>query len=239
MNRPGANVKLSGRQAAAIQFSKRALGVTGSRSYLRCDASIQTTTQNINFNILQNTGSTNNTENRLKISDAFIVTSLGFYLVKAGASTTATQAEIGAARLHTFPNSKVFTGSGESGLLENIYNGFAVIKVNQVTYFPALAMRKFHRVGTAQEGTTLFTSSTQAASTWEGPDYGLLPLTPTIMFNGQGQNDVSIQLPNSSDLKGTSSQNFLVMFADGILLPNAAGRVTADIANVFAQQFGA
>lgn len=225
------------RMGAIKDYWDQKLSQQGSRSYLRSDFNLQGTNSSINFNILANQGSPSASENRLQLADAFVVTHIGFYLLKAGTSTSATATEIAQAVPHTFPNPLVFTGSGEAANLEVLYNSSLTLKLNQVVWYPYLAMRKFYRVGTSQAtvGSSAVNNSPVQRDEWNGPDYGSLPLIPPILFNGQGQNSVVINMAASVATSGTSSTNLISFVADGILYPNCASKLGVKEFNVFRQ----
>lgn len=212
------------------QFAKRFGMAQCSKSYIRADVNLQSVTGSIAFNILTNQGTPNTSEYRLQLQDAFVVTAIGFYVIKAGSSTSASNDDISRAQMHTFPNDKVFTGTNEATNLQGIYNGFCSITVNQNKYFPAIPMRDFYRVSTSQQGVAVSAVASTGVldySEWNGPDYGMISLDPTIVFNGSGSNEIVVTPSNSLTLAGTSSTNLISFWAKGIRLANMSGKVTA------------
>ena len=188
--------------------------------YLRLDQSIQGTFTSVTFNVLVNQGTANNTERRLNITDVFEMTHIGVYLMKAGSTTAATQAEIGAAKLRSNNNALVFTGANEATALENFYNGTLRVVINSVVYLEAMDCRRFYRVETAQKGVGPAVITTDDG--WPSPNYGMSELTPNIALNGGGKNDITVTFPNSAAVGGTNSQNFLVFYTRGFLCQNAS-----------------
>ena len=197
-------------------FGKSKLTVPGQ---LRCEASLQGTLNQVTFNLLENQGTQNGTERRLKITDNFIVTDYGFYLMKAGASTTATQAEIAVAILRTWPNPIVFTGAAEAVNLGAVYNGKHRILVNSDLFVDDALNSRFRRVPVTQKGNGPALAMQEDG--WDNMNYGLVPCEPTLAFSGIGKNEVSVILPAPILTSGTSSQNFLVFFANGFNIVNA------------------
>ncbi len=195
-------------------------------SYLRMEASIQGTFNQIQFSVLQNQPPINNTERRLAITDRFCVTQMGLFLMKAGTSTTATQAQIAGAGLRTWPNPQVFTGAAEAVALQNIYNGFMQVKIDSTTYFDSLDLMRFYRVPVSQQGVAYIAAGPALNQIqrdgWDILNYGYCPIDPTFEMSGRGKNDLSLQLPVSVDLSGTSTQNFAVLITRGFLMQNAA-----------------
>ena len=191
--------------------------------YLRLEQSVQSTLTNVQFNVLENQGSQNVTERRLKLPDAFVVEKITIAIMKAGATTTATQAEIATSHLHTFPNPLVFTGAGEAANLMNIYNGYLSVRVNETVYIDSMDVTRFYRVSTSQQGAGPATVIPR--SEWNAPDYSFYELTPTITLDGGASNYLNLYFPSSINMSGTNSQNFVVFFARGFLIQNGSSRV--------------
>lgn len=197
--------------------------VVHTQSYLRLEAALSTQT-NINFSVLQNQGVANVTERRLAITDVFTITGISVMIFKAGAATTATQAEISQSILRTFPNPQVFTGSGEALALMALYNSFLSIKIDQRVFLASMDLYRFYRAGTSQQavGSTAANNLPVQRDEWTETNYPFAKVAPTISISGAGNNEISIQLPTSTNLSGTSSQNFAVCYLRGILSQNAS-----------------
>jgi len=238
-------IKQGNRSSSAVDFWRKK-GFQGSRSQLVSMQMISTTQSQVSFAILQtqpnNAGLVYGFEKRLNISDAFVVLSIGLFLGRTTTTSTnanPTNAQAAITRLHTFPNSTVFGGAGEAANLEAIYNSSLNIKVGQVNWFPSIHTRKFYRVGQAQQGAG--PAVVTPASEWDGSDYGMLQLVPTITLNGNGNNEFTVTLPDSVNTAvpgTTAASNSLVLVLDGIILPNAAGKIDLETKNTFATQFG-
>jgi len=117
---------------------------------------------------------------RLKNNDSFLVTEIGFFIGFAANTTTAasTAAQIQGTVDHTFPTSTVMRAA-DIPSLQGIYNGFLLIKVDSTTYFEALPMYQFYRVGPAQQGVLYINAQTTTGivrSEWDGKNYGFIPL---------------------------------------------------------------
>lgn len=194
-------------------------------SYLRLEQSIQGSYSQINFNVLINQGSANVTERRLSITDLFCATSMSIFIFKAGTSTTASQTEIAQANLKTFPNNVTFSGANEAANLEVLYNSYLSIRIDSTVYVDSLDLRRFYRVGTAQEGVNISAAASNnayVADSYENMNYGFSPLDPGVILNGRGKNEISISVPAPVNMGGTSSQNFVVCYLRGFLMQNAA-----------------
>lgn len=239
-------IKQGNRSSSAVDFWRKK-GFQGSRSQLVSMQMISTTQSQVSFAILQtqpnNAGLVYGFEKRLNISDAFVCLSIGLYLGRSAATApnaNLTNAQAALTTLHTYPNPAVFTGgTGEAANLESIYNSSLNIKVGQVNWFPSIHTRKFYRVPVSQQVAAATNQNGIGRSGWE-TDYGMMQLVPTITLNGNGNNEFTVTLPDSVNT-GTATgnnTNSLVLVLDGIILPNAAGKIDLETTNAFATQFG-
>jgi hypothetical protein len=186
----------------AQQYARK--GVITTPGYLRLETLLATsaTATSLNviaFNTLDTSGTKQPTERRLKLSDTFTVTKIGFYLgtgasVAAGAPTAVEQAK---EELHTFPNQQVAAIAGNSDELQALYNGYLSLRIDTTTFLDSIPMKQFYRVGDTQQGTLFATGGTATnKSTWE-TGMGKYPMLPTIELNGQSNIEFSITLPTS------------------------------------------
>lgn len=210
--------------AGGVYEKIKAAGLVQTPSYLRLEQSIQGTFNQINFQVLVNEGSPNNTERRLQITDLFTITGMSVMIFKAGTTTTATQAQIAAAQLRTWPNPLVFTGAAEAEALMSIYNGYLTVEVNSKRYIDSIDCERFRRIGTSQFGVGSSATDNEPVQADEKPviDWGFGKMVPTITLSGAGKNLISINLPVSTALGGTSSQNFCVCYLRGLLTQNGS-----------------
>lgn len=202
------------------------------QGYLRLAANVQTgaALNSITWNVLSNQGTVRATEVRLDITDMFTVTHWGLYLVKAGTSTSATDAELSTAHLFTNPNSLTFSGSGEAANLMNVYNGFMSVTVDRNKIVDKYDAMRFYRVGTAQKGVLQAYNATAPAGTslsylddtWDNVSYGMANVDPNVTLNGVGDNNLTLTLPSAANLSGTSSTNFVFLVMRGIRWQNAS-----------------
>lgn len=199
------------------------------QSYLRDDFALSGNTVSViswTLTQLQTGAAATVTANRLKTDDAFLVTSIGVYIgvtaTTAGAESTTQQA---AMDLHTFSNSLVLLGSGDSSAVKQLYNGGVSIKQASTTYFEALEMQQFRRVGTAQAGTLLFTASNQIASTWEGSNYGQVAVPTPFRMAGNKNYAVQLNLNTAATfaaLSGTNGKVYASIRLNGFLATGCA-----------------
>lgn len=228
------------RERAILDFFN-AKGMKGSQGTIYTEPSIQDMISNISFNVLNNQSDGNQiskVEKRLKISDTFVVTKMALFIIKAGASTAATAAERAVAKQHTFENPAIFTGASESVNLYSLYRSYMSVTIDRVKFYESLDCLRFRRVGQAQQGQLVFTASNVGASQWDSADYGMFPVTPTFLINGQGDNEINISMPGSVNLAGTSSQNFVGLMLRGFLFPQSAAKVASlNLVKAFKQKF--
>lgn len=202
------------------------------QGYLRLAANVQTgaALNSITWNVLSNQGTVRATEVRLDITDMFTVTHWGLYLVKAGTSTSATDAELSQTHLFTNPNSLTFSGASESANLMNVYNGFMSVTVDRNKIIDKYDAMRFYRVGTAQKGVLQAYNATAPAGTslsylddtWDNVSYGMANCDPNVTLNGVGDNNLTLTLPSAANLSGTSSTNFVFLVMRGIRWQNAS-----------------
>lgn len=190
------------------------------KSYLRLEKSIQGTFTQVSFDVLVNQGTPGVTERRLQITDKFVITHMAIMIYKAGATTSATDPEKAAAKLRSWNNPIVFSGAGEAAALQGIYNGYTEIKVDQTVYAPYIDNQLFYRVPTSQQG--VGPTVIIQADEYSDVNYPFAEIVPTITLSGASNNQITVNLPVSSTLSGTSSQNFLVCYMRGLLVPNTS-----------------
>ncbi|MCX7901198.1 MAG: hypothetical protein N2483_02690 [Burkholderiaceae bacterium] len=180
----------------------------------------------INFPILVNeggsTGAPRSTERRLAISDRFVITDLGIRIGRL--SGTGPETTPGPMRLESFVNPAVFTVAAEQAALHTLYNGSLAVKVGSITYIEAIDMLRFIRADTAQRG--LNVSATAPSSYGMSYMHGLSDLAdivPTITFDGQQKNVVTVTLPEAANMAAAApATNVAVFIAKGFLCQNAA-----------------
>lgn len=198
-------------------FEKK--GVRATQGSLRLEAQLGSSAM---YNFFVNDNQTKiATEIRLRSGDAFVPTKVGLFLKKAATSADTDQAT---SILHTFPNDSVFSGANEATNLESIYSGKLTVTVNSVNLTETIDTLGFKRVDVAQQGLTVFTGSVYKRSSWLGSDYGFVGYEQDILFNGQANNNVTLNLSAAVNNAGTSpTVNYVVLIFRGILLLNGAG----------------
>lgn len=152
-------------------------------SYLRVEQPMVNGQNNYNFDIQKTSGSSN-TENKLDLNDAFVMTKIGMFLTY----NVSTTPYIGV--LQTYPNNEYFTLAGVTPAhMEAFYNGNYKITVGQTVFLNALDTRRFRYVGTAQQ-------SSPTTKSEQHEDSGLSFLARQIILQGQGNNQIVLNVPS-------------------------------------------
>lgn len=187
--------------------------VVATQGFLKLIVPVTSAVSGVSWNILSNVGTTYAGERRLDITDMFTISHWGLYLQK---TTDLTAANMASALLYTNPNSLVFTGASESVLLQSVYNSFLTVKVDREIVVDSIDTQRFYRAGVSQKGVLQVAASPWIADEWQGPNYGMAELDPEITLNGAGQNEITLTLPNATNLAGTATTNCLVLVCRGI-----------------------
>lgn len=201
------------------------------QSYLRSEVQLGTTaTSQFAFNILANQGTPASTERRLQITDRFAVSAVSIMLLNA----TATAGVIAASdrsqsKLYTWNSPAKFT-TANSLTLESLYNGYLRMIIDGTTYIDSLDTRRFYRVPVSQQGTIVSTGTATAstfpnvqADGYDGTHYPFAQLTPAIVLNGAGRNEITLNTPEATAVSpSATSVNVLVLYVRGWLIQNAS-----------------
>lgn len=162
----------------------------------------------------------NITERRIDDNDGFLITHLGFFLMKR------LETNPGIEVLQTYPNSEIFKdvageAEGDAPLfigshLEAIYNGALTVKVGQTVYIDGLDLHRFRAVPQTQGGD-------KAIAQVNSKD-GFHEVTPQILINGSQSTEITVQAPVNGSMKiahtAESTNNYVVLVARGFLVKN-------------------
>jgi hypothetical protein len=228
-------VKPFSRTSAMIeQFAKN--GIRATEGTLRLETQLGTSGQYTwNVNAAQ---SALVSETRLRQGDAFIPTSIGFY-VKEVTNATATDALQCSATLQTWNSGLFTTGAGKTNMYGLWSTGKIQFQVNSVNVTETLDCLRYYRVGMAQFGLSTITSGTAptgayGANEWTSSDYGMMTFHQSLCLNGQQNNTVNLNLGTSLDVTtGTTGNRYAVLILRGTLLINGAGKVQDASINAF------
>lgn len=163
-------------------------------------------------------------EKRLKINDAFLCTHLGVFMGRRVLANPASSSV-----LHSFPNPRIFTT--ELPGIQGFYAGNLSVRVNETVYIDGGDMLAFLRADLAQQGnanSSVATTGVIGWSSWEG-DRAFKRITPNIVFNGMGNNVVTVNLPESLTLGSAvvADENVATFIARGFTIQNGASAANA------------
>lgn len=185
-----------------------------SQSYIRSEVAMSTSTTSYQIPILVNSvgaGTNFATNNLLNLQDAFVISAIGIFVAIPAASTTT------AFNLFTYPSPLVFSTSGASEALYNLYNGKLQVVVNNRQIVPSWDIYKHLIVPQTQQ------ASSQTATTIDQNDascFGYYPCEPNIVLVGSKNNVVTLELPGAiSTLQASVAPRIVVIFS-GILAQN-------------------
>lgn len=203
-------------QRLVFQNSKNAIKRAGlnpaaavlSQSYLRFEAPLSTSQTTYTFDTLVNENTNPNyvTQNKLNLQDAFVVSSIGFFVtVTPTGATTDT-----AFPLYTYPNTTVFTATSDDALY-TLYNGQMQLTVNQRTIITGWDISRHFVVNQTQQSASTLDQRNLASD-------GFYPAEPNIVMVGSKKNILQVQL--NSGLASITANSRLVCVFRGILAQN-------------------
>lgn len=187
-----------------------------SEGFLRFETKIKNGSNFIQFK-LKKGNDDNITERRIDDNDSFLITHLGFFLMKRDETIAGIEA------LQSFPNNVVFFDEEEGGVklfecnhLEALYNGSLTVKVGQTVYIDGLDLLRFRSVPQTQgDGKSIAQINSKD---------GFHEVTPQILINGSQSTEITIQAPISGSLKiaapRANMNHYVVLIARGFLVKN-------------------
>jgi len=162
--------------------------------YLRLETAALVAATSMTFDLSEKATVNSINENRLKQNDAFLATDVCFAI---GIRLTADV--VSSERLETFPNDKVFTTAASVNAVRAFYNARASVRMNATVLVDSLDLLSCQRADSAQAGqaiSSVATTGIQGSSFW-GQNYALKHRTPNWLFNGTGNNQIIVNLPES------------------------------------------
>jgi hypothetical protein len=186
-----------------------------SQSYIRSEVAMSTSTTSYHVPVLVNdtqNGSSFVTEQRLQLQDAFVISKIGVFVSAPAASSTT------AFPYYTYPNAQVFTTSGASAALYNLYNGYMQVSINNRTIVPSWDLYKHLNVPQTQQASS--TGTNTALDQNDASEFGYYPVEPNIVLVGSKNNQISLNLPAAiGTLQASTAPRIIVIFS-GILAQN-------------------
>ncbi len=227
--------KSMNRTAQIIEEVFNATGIRAAQGFLRLDVLLGTNGQyTFQINQANSTPGANVTETRVRQADSFIATSYGFFLKRIAAATPSapTQAEDAVCQLYTFPDNVIFPGS-ESTNLEAIYNSTLQIIIGNQIVVQGYDLMQNRRVGMAQQGlqasqqaAAVGTAGAYQRSQWDGSEYGFAPLHQAFAFNGQNNQNITLNLPTAINCAAAGNfVNYATIILRGVLAINGSDKI--------------
>lgn len=183
-----------------------------SQSYLRLEVGLSTSITNYQFPVLTNDVSSSNTtsfntEQRLNLQDAFVVSQIGLFFAKPS-SSTATNFQ-----LVSYPNASIFSTSNTATSLYNWYNSSLSLTVNNRQIVPAYDLYRHYSVPQQQEtaNADYTTSGINYKDQQDGSASAFYPIEPAWVLVGSKQNVLQVQLPTAMAAVETNSRAILIL----------------------------
>jgi hypothetical protein len=207
-------------------------GAVLSQSYLRLETALVAGQTQFNFDVLVNesTNGTFNTQQKLNLQDAFVASSLGFYLaVPIGSATNAEY------KLLTYPTIGLEFGGGLGNFTQAtaedalaFYNGFFSLTINQRVIVPNWDLNRHLYIPQVQNnGVVSATSGSVTAPAaplhytadfYDGSEMAQYPVEPNITFVGSKKHQFQVTLPVG--VVSVPSNARIVALMRGILAQN-------------------
>lgn len=162
-------------------------------------------------------------ENRLNESSLFFANLFALGILKANmitVNTVATEMPGGSPIVH-YPDKTIFGTAGsasalsEASALEQVFHSRLTFKTDQAVRLDNMACEVFRNAPDLQSG----------AAAQPSQPLNLIDLSTSFFIWGNRKNQFTLQLPSGQDrtnIKGTSSQNYLVIGVGGFEVVNAA-----------------
>jgi hypothetical protein len=181
-----------------------------SQSYLRFEVPLNALQSSYTFDTLVNENTNPNyvTQNKLNLQDAFVTSSIGFFLA-VPASTATTETEF---PLYSYPSGLGFSSAPAKAAANGIYSGSMTLTVNQRTIITAWDISRHYFVPQTQG------SAPATVDQIDLSENGFYPAEPNIVMVGSKKNILQVQLP--SGLTSVQQYSRLVCVFRGILAQN-------------------
>ena len=204
----------------AFEKAKQAINNAGfslgqavlSQSYLRLEVALSTSITTYQFPVLTNDVSSSNTtsfntEQRLNLQDAFVCSSLGFFV--AVPSSTTSNSFV----LYTYANPYAFSASGTGGSINNWYNSSLSLTVNNRQIVPAYDLFRHRYVPQQQQASDAYytNSGVDFIDQQDGSADGFYPIEPAWVLVGSKQNQLQVQLNQAMTAVETNSRAIIIM----------------------------
>lgn len=153
------------------------------------------------------------TEKRLDRNDAFIATEVGMFLIRQDVANLKTNGD-----LNSYVNLTAFAAAAGfvPADLKALYHGFLSIEIGRVKKLVAFDTQRFYKAPiTQQTGAGNYDQK-------NGRKDGFVRLTPQVVIDGAGTNDLSITFPSYAGWNGASvtsgTENRICLYLRGLLV---------------------
>lgn len=193
-----------------------------SQSYLRLEVVLSTNVTQYQFGVLINEsakggtaqGSVRPTEQRLNLQDAFYV---GGVQLLIGLATSATDT---AFPCYTWNNPLIFVTSGAATALNNLYNGYLSLSVNNVIIATAWDCLRHFVANQTQTGMIGGTGGITGQDQRDLGSDAMYPSEPNWVLIGSKNNNLTINMPGAISTLQASATTVLVLMLRGVLAQN-------------------
>lgn len=208
----------SERERATYEHNKvqaRFAGKNMTQGYLRLEATITGNNNKLSFKTYDGDGtSVYPTERRLDRNDAFIADKVAIFLLKQDIANRKTNG-----RLHTYPNVTEF-GATAAADLESIYNGELSVTIGRVKKLVGFDLRRMLYVPQTLQ------SAAGNRDSYCGQKGGFAKLTPQLVLDGSGTNEIEINYPTFAGWAGYSAvagtEHRIVLIFRGLLVTDGS-----------------
>ncbi len=188
-----------------------------SQSFLRLEVVASTGTTTYQYGVLVNDQPQGNaprrTETRLNLQDAFYVGSVQLFTALAS-SATATDFV-----LDSYPNPRKYSTAGAAAALQNLYNGYLSLTVNNRVITPSWDLYRHYDAPQTQQSTTPIANGVPVDE-FNGNSTSGVSCEPNWVLIGQKNNQLQLTLPNAIGTLQAASTTVLVIILRGVLAQN-------------------
>lgn len=179
-----------------------------SQSVLRTEVAMTTTNTSYHVPVLINdtqNGATFNTEVRLNLQDAFVVSAMGIYVAAPTASNSTNFP------LLTYPNAQVFTTVNAATSLYSFYNGNLSVVVNNRQIVPVYDLGRHLKVQRTQQASS--TGTNTGIDSFDASQDGIYPIEPNWVFVGSKNTNITVNLPSAlTAIQAAAAPRFVFKF---------------------------
>ncbi|HMP86196.1 MAG TPA: hypothetical protein PKE63_02910 [Lacibacter sp.] len=210
------------RDRAVLEHNRNRAEFAGRKltpSFLRLEAPVVNNATKLRFPTFTGDATTvYPTERRLDRNDDFIATKMGFFLLKQDTANNKTNG-----KLQSYPNITIFGAAAAADLMGLYESGVLKVNIGREDKFVALDLHRFLDIPeTQQSGASNFDQ-------FSGKKSGLIDLTPQLILNGNGTNEIEIDFTSYAGWAGgtSSTEGFThraVLYFSGLLATGAQTR---------------